>query len=71
LFGEVTFNNAATTAAGQGGIDGSGNIKIPSPSVLSNLFDKTTWRNRLLEKAIWISNYDSWKDYSFILDKNQ
>ena len=66
LFGQVVFHNAPTTAAGQGGIDASGNVKIPSPSVMPNFFDKTTWRSRILEKAIFITNLDDWKDYSFI-----
>ena len=66
LFGKVNYNNAPVVAPGTGGIDGSGNVRIPSPAVMPDFFNKLTWRNRVLEKAIYIANDDNWTKRSFL-----
>jgi hypothetical protein len=67
VFGKVMFHTAPVTSYTGAGYDSSGySPRIPSPAVMPDFFNKLTWRNRILEKAVFVSHDNNWKQKSFI-----
>ena len=46
------------------------NYAIAPPTVLPNFYDKTTWRDRIMERAVKILNDPNWKDHSLKRNKD-